>query len=128
MVVRKLNAQGEDSHSFRENTLSWVAILALLVLGLFANYYYHSVVWSLRLSVGILLACVLLGLAAFTAKGQMIRAFARNAYFELRRVVWPTRKEMIQITLLVAGVVFLVVVMLWAIDASLLAAIRTLTG
>ena len=47
---------------------------------------------------------------------------------ETKRVVWPTRKETIQTTLVVFGFVFVMAAFLWLVDAGLLWAVRHLMG
>jgi preprotein translocase subunit SecE len=47
---------------------------------------------------------------------------------ELRKVVWPTRKDTVQITLVVVAMVVFVALFLWIIDWGLLAAVKALTG
>ena len=57
--------------------------------------------------------CLLVGVVAGVAVGLLssrpVRdfiAFAKDSYKEVRKVVWPTRKETIQTTLVVFGFVF----------------------
>jgi len=68
-----------------------------------------------------LLVCV--GAAAgvfFTSEaGRQLIAFGRDAWREVRKVVWPTRKEATQITLYVFGFVLLMAVFLWTTDKTL---------
>jgi preprotein translocase subunit SecE len=46
-------------------------------------------------------------------------AFGRDAWREVRKVVWPERKEAIQITAYVFGFVLIMAVFLWATDKTL---------
>ena len=57
-----------------------------------------------------------------------ILQFLREVRAELRRVVWPTRQETIQTTLIVLFVVLLVGIFLWLVDMMLLSIVKTLTG
>ncbi|MEA2094042.1 MAG: preprotein translocase subunit SecE, partial [Pseudomonadota bacterium] len=47
---------------------------------------------------------------------------------EVRRVVWPSRQETVQTTLVVLLMVLLVGIFLWLLDMVLLWAIQILTG
>jgi preprotein translocase subunit SecE len=47
---------------------------------------------------------------------------------EVRKVVWPTRQETIQTTLIVMVMVFLLGVLLWLFDMVLMSILRFLTG
>jgi preprotein translocase subunit SecE len=68
---------------------------------------------------------ILLGLAAgaliawFSNPGQRFFAFARESWSETRRVVWPTRKETIQMTLTVFGFVVVMALFLWLVDKAI---------
>jgi preprotein translocase subunit SecE len=52
----------------------------------------------------------------------------RESWIELKKVVWPTRKETIQSTGLVLAFVFVMAVFLWGVDWILASIIRILMG
>jgi preprotein translocase subunit SecE len=57
---------------------------------------------------------------AFTAEfGRNFLAFAKEAVRETRKVVWPTRKEAMQITAVVFGFVLIMAIFLWGTDKLL---------
>lgn len=68
---------------------------------------------------------LLLGLAAAVAvfltsePGKEFVAFGRDAWKEVRKVVWPTRKEAIQMTAYVFGFVVVMALFLWLTDKTL---------
>jgi len=66
---------------------------------------------------------VLAGLAGFiglqTVKGKAFSVLAREAKTEIRRVVWPTRQETVQTTLIVLAVVIFMSLVLWGVDSLL---------
>jgi preprotein translocase subunit SecE len=65
----------------------------------------------------------------FTTKvGRSFLAFVREARVEVRKVVWPTRQETVQATLVVVALVFLVGLILWLLDMVLFWGISLLTG
>ena len=67
----------------------------------------------------------LMGLAAAVAvflmseSGRQLVAFGRDAWREVRKVVWPTRKEATQITAYVFGFVLIMAMFLWLTDKTL---------
>ncbi len=61
-------------------------------------------------------AAVAIAIAMTSQPGRTFWAFAREARQELRRVVWPTRQESIQTTLIVLVMVFIVGLLLWLMD------------
>jgi preprotein translocase SecE subunit len=51
--------------------------------------------------------------------GKQFLGFLVEARTEVRKVVWPTRQETVQSTLVVVALVFLVGLLLWTLDAAL---------
>lgn len=76
---------------------------------------------TLLARLGVLFGGLILAVAVgwFSQPGKRFIAFAREAYDETRRVVWPSRKETINTT----GIIFLFVVVsaifLFVVDKSL---------
>ena len=70
-------------------------------------------------------AVLLLGLAAaagvfFSSEsGRELIGFGRDAWREVKKVVWPARKEAIQITVYVFGFVLIMALFLWLTDKTL---------
>jgi preprotein translocase subunit SecE len=105
------------------NTSSDKLMLAagvLLVLAGFVGFYWlGSQEWYVRgaaLAVGVI-AGVVVGL--LSAPGKSFIAFAQDSYKEVRKVVWPTRKEATQTTLVVFGFVLVMAIFLWVCDKSI---------
>ncbi len=77
---------------------------------------------------------VLAGLVAaaavvyYTATGRQFVLFAGEARDEARKVVWPTRKETMQMTGVVILFVIVMALFLWAVDAALFWVVKTLMG
>jgi preprotein translocase subunit SecE len=96
-----------------------VAIL-LVVAGLAAFYYFGESLLIVRV-LGVIAGLVLAALVASTsAQGRAFYAFARESVAETKKVVWPTRKETVQTTGVVAAFVITMAVFLWIVDASLM--------
>ncbi|MDB5957286.1 preprotein translocase subunit SecE [Ramlibacter sp.] len=51
--------------------------------------------------------------------GKQFVAFGRDAWKEVKKVVWPTRKEAIQMTAYVFGFVVIMALFLWLTDKTL---------
>ncbi|MDB5796566.1 MAG: secE [Paucimonas sp.] len=70
---------------------------------------------------GALVAGLIVGvaLAWTTVSGQGFVNFARDAVRETKKVVWPTRREALQITGVVFGFVLVMAIFLWGTDKLL---------
>jgi preprotein translocase subunit SecE len=71
--------------------------------------------------VGSVLAGLAVGaaIAWSSGPGQRFFAFAKDSWGETRRVVWPSRKETTQVTLIVFAFVLAMAVFLWLVDKTL---------
>lgn len=116
----------QDKNSF--DWLKWILVSVLIIAGLIVNYYYNSQPWPLRLLGWLLLLLITAAIAFQTQKGKEVLEFARESRTELRKVYWPTRQETIQMTLMIAGVVVVLAVLLWGVDYVLMLLIGWLTG
>ncbi len=105
-------------------------LIAALILGgaLYAFYAFEEYALVLRV-LGLLVAVVIAGFVATrTAVGGGALAFTRGAVVEVRKVVWPTRKETVQTTIMVMAMVVVVGIILWVFDWVLAWAVQLLTG
>ena len=93
--------------------------IALVLAGLVAYYMLAAqgawVQWG-----GLLVALVAAVVVFFTSEtGRELVAFGRDAVRETKKVVWPERKEALQITLYVFGFVVVMALFLWLTDKTL---------
>ena len=97
-----------------------LAIAVALVAGGIAGYYWLGgsalVLRILAVAAGIAAGAAL---AAFTAPGREFVVFAQEAVLEVKKVVWPTRKETVQTSAAVFAFVVVMAVFLWASDKTL---------
>ncbi|ART46980.1 preprotein translocase subunit SecE [Acidovorax carolinensis] len=70
---------------------------------------------------GALLAGLVAAVAVFlvSESGRQFVAFARDAWREVKKVVWPTRKETLQMTAYVFAFVVIMALFLWFTDKTL---------
>ncbi len=122
-----MNARAEAAATGLD-TVKLVAAAVLLVAGLYG--FYHFAVYSTLLRVAGLL--VISGVAAVVAlqteQGRRLWRFVGDARTEVRKVVWPTRQETVQTTLVVIVMVLILGIILWLFDMMLMGILRFLTG
>ena len=117
-----------ETASKMQDTLKWLVATALLGAAVTAFYYYGEESLLLRV-IGLLIVAGVAGAIALTTdKGRAAWEFMRESRTEIRKVVWPTRKETTQTTLVVIAVVGLVAIFLWMIDGLLSWVVRLLLG
>ncbi len=108
-----------EDKSHRMDGLKWLLVLFVLGGGIYANYHYAAEPLLFRV-LGLVLAAAIAAVVALqTAKGAAFWALMKGAQTEIRRVVWPTRQERNQTTMVVVAFILLMAVILWGLDSLL---------
>jgi preprotein translocase subunit SecE len=100
----------------------------LPIAGLVGYYYYDRLATGVRLGILAASFVVAIGFLAWSQAGKMFWSFVLEARTELRKVIWPTRKETTDTTLFVLVMVIVLAILLWLIDMGLDFGIRLVTG
>lgn len=107
-----------ETKEYHFDALKWIAAIAMVVGGAVAFSYYKDQVEVLYRVLAI--TAIIVGaafIAVNTAKGAAFWALMKAAQVEVRKVVWPTRQEVNQTTLIVVVVVLIAAVILWGLDS-----------
>ena len=104
--------------SHTEEKSGWVSGLAALIVVAALVLYYTLVDQSMLVRLAVLFggiaAAVLI--VAISPDGRRFIAYAKDSWDEVKKVVWPTRKETTQMTLVVFGFVLIMSLFLWIAD------------
>jgi len=94
--------------------------VALVAAGIWA-YYWLGEGTTLILRILAVIAGVLAGgaVAWFSEPGRQFAVFAGESIAEVKKVVWPTRKETMQTTAAVFAFVMAMAIFLWISDKTL---------
>ena len=97
-----------------------LAAAGLLVIGAVVAFYLLGR-QDLWLRVGALLVLLVAAVALFftSENGKQLIAFGRDSTREVKKVVWPTRKEAVQMTAYVFAFVVVMALFLWLTDKTL---------
>ena len=96
-----------------------LAAAALLAVGaVVAFYLVKAEPWVRWVTLGVLLIAAA---ATFfvSEPGKQLIAFGRDSWREVQKVVWPSRKEALQMTGYVFAFVFVMALFLWLTDKTL---------
>ena len=105
-----------ETASSMPDVVKWIAAAVRMGAGLVGFYYFSEQSTLLRI-IGLLLAiAAAVFVSVQTEKGRAVGDFMRESRTEVRKVVWPTRKETTTTTAIVMGVVFVVGLILWLLD------------
>ena len=111
-----VKAEAKDS---RFDLVKWLVVAALVAVGVVGNQYFSDEPVLYRVLGLVVLGAVAAFVAFQTARGQAFAVLLKEARVEIRKVVWPTRQETIQTTLIVVAVVLVMALLLWGLDSLL---------
>ena len=108
-----------ETPTSRLDGLKWFVVFVLVAAGVVGNSYFANESLLYRV-LGILALAAVAGLVALqTAKGAAFWSLVKGSRTEIRKVVWPTRQETVQTTLIVVAFVLVVALILWGLDSFL---------
>ncbi len=110
------------------DTAKLVASGAILVGGIAAFYLLGDLPLAVRwlIVLGAFAAAIVVALQS--AQGREFWQFVQGSRVELRKVVWPTRQETLQTTLVVFVAIVAMGIFFWLLDMALGAITHALTG
>jgi preprotein translocase subunit SecE len=109
-------SEQDASASRMFDTVKLILAIVIIIASLVAYYYYAQESQLYRV-LGVVGASIFaLGITATTQPGGRLLGFFREVRTELKKVVWPTRPETTQTTLIVLVMVFIVGIILWLFD------------
>jgi preprotein translocase subunit SecE len=113
-----MNAKTEDNAGTLDS-LKWLVVVLLVAAGIGGNFYYGEYSLLYRVLGLLVISFVAAFVAVQTASGAAFWKLAKEARTEIRKVVWPTRQETTQTTLIVVAFVFVMALILWGLDTLL---------
>ena len=105
-----------EEDQYRLDGLKWCAVMLLISGAVYGNYYFSVESLFYRAVAMVVVGLAVAFVAINTRKGNAFKSLLQGAYAEARRVVWPTRQDRNQTTLMVVVVVFLMSLILWGLD------------
>ena len=97
-----------------------LALAAALVVGAVVAYYLlaREDIW-VRVAALLVLLAAAVAMFFISEPGRQLTGFGRDSAREVRKVVWPTRKEAMQMTGYVFAFVVVMALFLWIVDKAL---------
>jgi len=121
------NTESGQSQSVTD-WLMWVVVTLIVVGGVIGNWYYQDQSLLYRVLALLALAAVA-GLLSFqTNQGKALWELIKESRVEIRRVVWPTRQETTQTTVIVVMLVLVFSLILWGLDSLLSWVVSVVVG
>ncbi len=105
-----------EPKEYRLDAIKWLLVVAVVAVGVVGNSMYSAQPLLYRVLALVALGLVGLAVASQTAKGSALIQLLRESIVEVRKVVWPTKQETNQTTMLVVAVVIVMALILWGLD------------
>ena len=122
-----MNVQTEQTGNGLD-ILKWIIVATFLAAAIVGNAYFAEQSLLIRVVAILVTASIAFLVAATTTKGRAALGFAKEARVEARKVVWPTRQETVQTTLIIMLAVAFMSLLLWGIDAILVKVVAFALG
>ena len=121
----------ENSSNISSKNSKYYIIVSLIVMGLGIATFYAtentvSPIWRILGLVAVAILC--LAIIYLSDLGKRAVNFVGEARTEVRKVIWPTRQETMQMSLIVFVAVVVVGLFLWLIDTLFLWMVEFLTS
>lgn len=97
--------------------LKIAAAVLILVAGIAAYYLLGNASILLRTGLVLVAAAGAVAVVLTSEPGKRALAFGQTARQEVRKVVWPTRRETMQSTMVVMAMVLLLGLYMWILDS-----------
>ena len=110
------------------DTVKLLLSVVILIASVVGFYLLEAQPLWVRLLGLLAIVGVAVGVALMTEPGRRIKVFFSAAKTEVRKVVWPSRQETLQTTLVIFIAVLLTSLFLWAVDSILFVLVRWFTG
>ena len=108
--------------------IRWAAVAVLLLTGVGGFYYFADQALLYRVLGLVAMFAAAAAVATGSAHGQRFLGFMRESRTEVRKMVWATRAETLQTSLVVFAAVIVMALFLWLLDRVLSWGVSLLLG
>ncbi len=117
MATQAGKQPGNETSLF--DRVKWFTAVAIVIAGIAGNWWFDAVPVYIR-ALALVGMGVVAGFILFqTERGRNLWVLMRDARSEVRRVIWPTRQETLQTTVIVVILILVFALILWGLDSFL---------
>jgi len=122
-----MNVQTENTGNGLD-IFKWFIVVVFISAAIVGNHYFAELSLLIRVVAILVSMSIAFLVAATTTKGKIALGFAKESRIEARKVVWPTRQETIQTTLIIMVAVVVMSLLLWGVDGILVQIVELALG
>ena len=116
---KSMSNQSVQTVSTSNDKMKIVLAVVAAIAGVVGFYYLNTQPALVRAAALVAGLAISVGILWTSTTGREFLSFAKEAVRETKKVVWPTRKEASQITLIVFAFVLVMAIFLWGTDKLL---------
>jgi preprotein translocase subunit SecE len=117
--IKSMSNQPVQTVGASSDKIKVVLAIAAVIAGVVGFYLLSDKATVVRAAALVAGLVVAVAIAWTSASGRDFVNFAKEAVRETKKVVWPTRKETLQMTAIVFGFVLVMAIFLWGTDKIL---------
>jgi len=110
------------------NKLKLGLAIFLAVAGFFSFYFFQESPMVVRVLVLLLSLVFAFVVVLFTTQGKQLFVFFKDSIEEVKKVIWPSKKETLQMAGVVCAFVVTMAFFLWIVDSSLMMIVKYVMG
>ena len=108
-----------EAASNKLDSVKWLLVVLLVGAGIYGNSYFSDESLLYRVIAMLVVAGIAMSVAVTTEKVSSAWSMIKGARTEIRKVIWPTRQETTQTTIIVLIFVVVCGLFFWALDSFL---------
>lgn len=122
-----VNVESQNQSKSKNLTL-WGVVFIILAATVVGNSVFAGASLIIRVIAVLIAFAAAAATALQTIQGKALLSFSRESIKEVRKVVWPTRQETIQTTLIIFAFTVVMGLFLFLIDGALIWLVELITG
>ena len=122
-----VNVESQNQSKSKNMTL-WGVVFIILAATVVGNSVFADASLIVRVIAVLIAFAAAAATALQTIQGKALLSFSRESIKEVRKVVWPTRQETIQTTLIIFAFTVVMGLFLFLIDGALIWLVEFVTG
>ncbi len=122
-----VNVESQNQSKSKNLTL-WGVVFIILAATVVGNSVFAGASLIIRVIAVLIAFAAAAATALQTIQGKALLSFSRESIKEVRKVVWPTRQETIQTTLIIFAFTVVMGLFLFLIDGALIWLVEFVTG
>lgn len=115
-----MKSRSELKRKKKFKLLTWISITILLIIAITGNNYFQQYAFYLNISIITIISILSSIMILKTKKGKKILDIFLKSRIEMQKIIWPSQKETLQITILVIIFTFFATLGFWGLDSILI--------